>query len=257
MKLSLGGDRSTHGGLLVKLLFLLGVLLGIAAVLWVVLLPTLTASSIRSRTGFDAQIESLSVNPFTANVTLTGLVLRNPDGWPQQDFAEVRGFSAEANLFSLLMGDRYVADVVRIDLARVTLVRNQQGVLNAVAFQNGFSGSHPAGPMSPAGAKKGFLIKHLVLKFDKLVFADYSGRKPVVKEYDLMVSRDMGNVDSVTKIISPLTGSALGLVSNAMGGMFGTRPDLLRDTTGLIQDAGKKTGEKLKGLLDALDKRKP
>ena len=257
MKWLRGGDCSARGGLLVKLLFFLGVLFGLAAVLWVVLLPTLAASTIRSRTGFDARIESLSINPFTANVALTGLVLQNPDGWPQRDFAEMRGFSAEASLFSLLMGDRYVAEVVRIDLAQVTLVRNQQGVLNAVAFQNGFSGARPAGPTTTAGAKKGFLIKHLVLKFDKLVYADYTGRKPVVKEYDLMVSRDVENVDSVTKIISPLTGSTLGLVGNTLGGIFRTRPDLLGETTGLIQDAGKKTGEKLKGLLDTLDKRKP
>ncbi len=257
MKILIGGDHAARGGLLVKLLFLLGVLLGVAAILWVVLLPGIVVSTIRARTGFAARVEKLSINPFTANLALTGLVLQNPGDWPRQDFAEVREFRADVNLFSLL-SDRYVADEVRIDLAQVTLVRNQQGTLNAVAFQDGFSGAAgPSGPAKTSRVKKGFLIKHLVLKFDKLVYADYSGRKPVVKEYDLMVSRDLENVDSVTKIISPLTGSALGLVSNAVGGMFRNRPDLLQDTTGLIQDAGKKTGEKLKGLLDALDKRKP
>lgn len=250
------GHRAQQGGLLTKFLLLIGVLLGLVVVLWVLLLPTLVVSTIRARTGFAVRVEKLSINPVTAKVALTGLVLQNPETWPLPDFARVREFRADVNLFSLL-SDRYVADEVLIDVAQVTLVRNQQGVLNAVAFQDGLSGngSGPAGQQKSSGARKGFLIKHLVMKFDKLVYADYSGRKPVVKEYDLMVSRDLNNVDSVTKIISPLTGSALGLVTNAVSGMFRSRPDLLKDTAGLIQDAGKKTGEKLKGLLDSLDKK--
>ena len=67
----------------------------------------------------------------------------------------------------------------------------------------------------------------------------------------------MKDVDSVTKIVSPFTGTVLGLVTNTLGGMFKGRPDLLMELANPLQEAGKKTGERLKGLLDSLDKRRP
>jgi hypothetical protein len=131
-------------------------------------------------------------------------------------------------------------------------------VLNAVAFKEALSGPDAESPGKPASkAKQEFLIRHLVLKFDKLVYADHSGRQPRVREYNVNLTRDMRDVDSVTKIISPFTGAVLGLVSNAIGGMFKSRPDLLQELASPVQDAGRKTGEKLKGLLDSLDMKRP
>ena len=240
-----------------RLLLFLGVLGALGSILWVVLLPTVVVSSIRSRTGFAVQVDKLSVNPFTANAAIRGLVLKNPEGWPVAEFVELREFRAEVNLFSLL-GSQLIANEVVVDIAQLTLVVNQQGTMNAVAFKEGLAGKEPPGPAKATPkAKQEFLIRHLVLRFDKLVYADHSGRKPVVREYNLRLSRDMRDVDSVTKIISPLTGTALGLVSSTLSGMFKGRPDLLKELADPLQEAGKKTGEKLKGLLDSLDKRRP
>ena len=57
--------------------------------------------------------------------------------------------------------------------------------------------------------------------------------------------------------VNPFTGTVLGLVTNTIGGMFKDKPDLLKELAGPLQDAGRMTGEKLKGLLDSLDKRRP
>ena len=46
-------------------------------------------------------------------------------------------------------------------------------------------------------------------------------------------------------------------MTETLGGMFKGGLDLGKDITGVLQGAGKKTGEKLKGLLDSLDKKKP
>jgi hypothetical protein len=83
------------------------------------------------------------------------------------------------------------------------------------------------------------------------------GIGPTVKECNLSLNRDMRNVDSVPKIISRFTGVVFGLVTDTVGGMLTSNPDLLKDLTAPLQDAGRKTGEKLKGLLDSLDKRRP
>lgn len=242
---------------MVRLCFILGVLGAVAAVLWVVLLPGIVTSIIRSRTGFSVQVDRLTVNPFSGVMVIRGLNVKNPAGWPAAEFVDLREFRADVSLLSLL-GDRIIADEIVVDLPRLTLVKNQQGVLNAVAFKEALGGSGAEAKGRPGAKTNGqFLIRHLVLKFDKLVYADHSGRKPSVREYDLKVVRDLRDVDSVTKIVSPFTGAVLGVVTDTIGGMFKGRPDLLQELASPLQDAGKKTGEKLKGLLDSLDKRRP
>ena len=127
-----------------------------------------------------------------------------------------------------------------------------------MAFQQGLTGQRrePVGAKTPE-AKKEFLIRHLVLKFDKIVYADHSGRNPVVKEFNLNLNQDMRDVDSVAKLVSPFSGAALGLLTDPNNGLFKNNPELLKGMAGPLQEAGRKVGEKLKGLLDSLDKKKP
>lgn len=251
-------NRSRRGGLLVKLLLFLIMAFAVGSILWIVLLPSVVVSTIRSRTGFAVKVDKLSVNPFTANVAIKGLVVKNPDGWPAEGFVELREFRADANLFSLL-GSRFVANEIVVDVAQVTVVKNQQGTVNVMAFKESLAGKEKsaASESKKGEAKHEFLIKHLVLKFDKMVYADYSSGRPKIKDYDLKISRDMKDVDSVTKIISPFTGTVLGMITGTLSGQFPAGPDMLGDIKSSLQDAGKKTGEKLKGLLDSLDKMKP
>ncbi len=245
--------RARRGGVLVKLLLVLGMLFAFGAILWVTLLPGLVASRIHDKTGFGVKVDTLSVNPFTAEVVIKGLVLKNPDGWPVEEFVDLREFRAEANLLSLISGRLVVQEAV-IDLAQVTLVKNQQGLLNAAVFNQGLAANGTAGQSGPGGTRRQFLIKHLVLKTGKLVYVDHSRRKPVRKEYTLNLNRDLRDVDSMAKIVTPVTGSAVG---ETIGGIFVSNPDTLKDVTGALQDAGRRTGEKLKGLLDSLDKKRP
>jgi hypothetical protein len=241
---------------LVKFAFVLGMLLALGSVLWIVLLPTIAAATIRSRTGFAVQVEQLSVNPFTGDARLSGLVLKNPAGWPEAAFVDLRKFSADVELLSLL-GSKYIADEVVVDLAQLTLVRNKDGVLNALAFKAGLTGETAVQPAPGGGKSPQFLIRHLVLKFDKLVYADHSGRRPAIKEYNLNLSRDLTDVDSLTKVISPFTGAALGVMSDAFGRLFKVQPDLLQESVNALQESGKNTGETLKSIFQSLEKKKP
>ena len=65
---------------LTKLALVFGVLAVLGSILWIALLPSLVASTVRARTGFAVRVDKLSVNPFTANACMSGLVLRNPEG---------------------------------------------------------------------------------------------------------------------------------------------------------------------------------
>lgn len=241
-----------RGSLRLKLLFFLAGFFLLGALAWVVLLPSIVAATVREKTGFGVQVASLAVNPFTANLELRGLVLRNPPGWPVADFVELRRLSAEVSVLSLLT-DRWVASEIVVDVAKVTLVKNGRGELNADVFRGGLA---TAGAPS---SKRTFLIRHLVLRFDDLVDADYSGDRPAVKEYSLGIKRDLREVDSVAKIISPFAGTALGLVTKTMRGLFegSSGRDGVPGAADTLRDAGKKTGETLKGLMRSLDKKKP
>jgi len=234
---------------------LLGVLVGIGSILWVNLLPGYVASTIREKTGFVVRVAEFSANPFTGRVTIRGLVLVNPAEWDGENFVELREFRAQSSCWDLF-SDRYLADEVVLDVARINLVKNKQGVLNALAFKDGLTGK-AGGPGSKPAAPKGFLIKKLVLRFDKLTMNDHSDLLPGTRTYHLNVDTELHDVDSVAKLLSPFSGKALGLLTDTMGNLLTGSTDLLKGTAGLILEGGKKTGETLKGLLDSLDKKKP
>lgn len=245
--------------MLIKLMLALAVLLVVAAIAWTMLLPGVVAGTIRSRTGFEVKIDQLSVNPFTAKVHVGGVVLRNPAGWNEQAFVDLRTFRADAELFPLL-GGRLLADEVVVDIAQVTLVRNRDGTLNAIAFKEALFGkssdTSPA-PAEPAAKEAPFFIKRLEMKFDRLVYADHSGTRPVVREYNLGITRELRDVDSVSDLMAPFSGAALAVVTDAVGGMFHGTRQILEGAGGLLKDGGKKAGETLKGFFQQLEKKKP
>jgi len=247
------------GGVLGKLLLVMATLFVIGAIAWVLLLPRLVASQIHSQTGFNVTVDHLSVNPFTANVEIDGLVLKNPAGWPVDNFLELRQFKADGSLASFF-SSKIVANDVILDVARCTVVRDKKGEVNATLFSNALNGksSSPttdSAQRTPAKTKE-FLIKHMVLKFDTLVYADYTGATPTTREYDLKLNSELRDVDSVAKIVKPITSASIGVLADALSGALNGRTSLLKDATGAIEDAGKNAGKKLKGLLDSLDKKK-
>jgi uncharacterized protein involved in outer membrane biogenesis len=233
---------------------LLGVLafVGALTVAWVVLLPSLVVSTIRSKTGFVARVESLRVNPFTARVHVRGLVVENPADWPEKSFLELRELHADAELLPLLRG-HLVADDVTIDLPRLTLVRDRQGAMNALVLKERLIG--PAAPKSPepagsASPAPGFLIRKLTLRCGELAYVDHSGRKPVSRRYALNLSQELRDVDSVADLAVPFKGAAFGLVSDLAAGLTGDPAKLVQDAGALWKDTQQKAGEALKGLLE-------
>ena len=245
------------GGMLAKLLLLLVILFGIGAVAWILFIPRLVVSQIHSKTGFNVTVDHLWINPFTANVSVKGMVLKNPEGWPVADFVNLREFRIDANLLSLFSA-RIVANEAVLDVAKCTLVKNQKGTFNAKAFADALNRPGPSTSEAKSkGKPKEFLIKHLLLKFDTLVYVDNSGTNATTREYNLNLNQDLQNVDSIAKIVAPISTASIGVLSDALSGAINGRTDLLKDAAGAIQGAGKKTGEKLKGLLDSLDKKRP
>ena len=219
-----------------------------------ILLPFAVTRLVQERTGFGIEIQSLYANPFTANLEVRGLVITNPPAFPRKDFVEVREFRADAQLFSLF-SQRPVIDRRRRrsgeHLARQGSARpDQRG-----GVPGGAGRTVPRSAPPPAEAEPGreFLIKRLQVRLDRLVIADYSRGRPDVREFDLNFSHTYENVTSAKQLAAPVA-DIFAPVAGAIGGILPETGAALRAAGGRVKETGRKTGEAVKGFLEALEK---
>ncbi len=250
------------------------VLSAVLVLAWMLFLPSLVERLVEQRTGFEMQVESLSVNPFSGRMRLRGLLLKNPEGYREKEFVQVREIFVDAELFSLL-SDRLVVDEAVVDVAKVVLVKDKNGKSNFSLLEDriagrsgGEKGGAPsassaelkAGSGSTAPPKQTFLIRQLRVRFDKLVTVDESGSKPTVRELSLNFNQGYQNVTSPLQIALPIADkvSALGGALGDFGGKLGIQAMSSAKKAGeIIKETGIKTGEAIKGFFKSLtDKKK-
>ncbi len=245
------------GSAVLKLVVALAILFACGAVAWMVFLPQLVARFVRGRTGFDVQIQSLYCNPFTADLAVRGLVIANPPTFPRTEFVSVREFKIDARCSSFF-GRRWEVNDATLDVAQVAIVRDREGRVNARLFQQGLAGS--AGNPSAGAARKteaktqrGFLIRHLTVRIDRMLVADYSVSKPETREYTVNFTHTYENVTSASQVATPLAG-ALGNLAGVLAGALPESGGFLHEVGDSLGQAGRKTGEAVKGFFESLEK---
>ena len=246
------------GGIWFRLLLFVAFLAAGLVLAWMILLPPALTRFVRGRTGFTMEIQTLYVNPFAGRLELRGLAVTNPPAFPNPAFTEVRAVRVDWQVSSLF-SQRLVVDDAVIDVAGITLVRDQHGAVNAALFQERLVGAaSPArAPTGAPGEAKGreqeFLIKRLQVRCDRLVIADYSGRQPAVRELALNFNHTYENVTSAQQLAA-LLGELLVPGAGTVGSLgpeAGTAP---RGAGSSLKETGRKTGEPVKGFFDALEK---
>jgi hypothetical protein len=249
-----------------KACLILGGLFALAALAWMVFLPSVVERELRSATGFDVRVAILAANPFTGRVVARGLLAHKPPEYPVPDFVDLRELRVEASIFSWVFTDRIVFDEIYADAAKLELVRQHNGRSNAGDFIAAFSRSRDNGPGAAAALPSKptqYLIRRLRIRLDQLVIADYSGAKPDETTYKLNIDHTFSNVSKARQLLVPEVVRSLdsfGLHHDAaklLPGDFGLAlADALGGAArvgGKLRDAGQKTGEYLKGLLDKLE----
>ena len=263
------GTRSfsgEQGGIGFKLIVALAVMFAALALAWMLFLPVVLTSQLRQRTGFEATVQSLSINPFTGTVRLRGLVVTNPPTFPVRDFIEIREFQSDLEVFSLL-SNQIVFKSVMLDVPSVTLVKREGGS-NAEAIQRHLAEADEGKPAPPsAQPPRRFLVRHLTVKLERVVIADYTGRTPVNHEYHLGLNQSYTNVTGVKQLLAPAALQSLAPVAAVLGDLLpGNVGNMLNEAakdaakggTSLLKSLGHKVGEKAKGYFDALEEsRKP
>jgi hypothetical protein len=245
---------------------LLAGLLAVTALAWMLFLRTVVQHELRVITGFDFRVDVLAVNPFTGNILVRGLSASNPAAYPSPGFATVREIRARVNLFSWACSDTVVIDELDLDSESIQIVRVSAVKSNAGDFMAAFGAPTSAGQAAPTPTRhKKYVVKAMHIRLDKLVIADYTGRKPDVVTYELNINHDYTNVTDTHSLLTPdvvKSLHALALrhdVSELLPGEFGT---LLAVGVGgvaavesTVVGATKKTGEAVKGLFDKLEQK--
>jgi hypothetical protein len=267
--------RNRRGNLLTKLFVFACALAATFALMWMLLLPSIVTGLIKKRTGFDATVQRLYVNPFTASVYVSQLKINNPDTFAQNDFVSVNEFKTAVEPGSVF-SDRVVVKDAVFDVAFVAVVKNAQGQTNIDAFKAGVQaasqeGKSPDQKTQPAPAPgekkppKQFLIRHLVVKLDKIILADYSGSAPKVHEIPVHINRTFTDVTDLKQISMPLladlSAAGAGRLANNIIGLVIPAPILeqlgvvTKDTGGILQGTGQKTKDLFNGLFDSLEEK--
>jgi len=131
-----------RGGCLLRLMVLLVIVGAMLSLAWMALLPVAFVHLLKERTGFDAEVASLSANPFIGRVTLRGLVVTNPSTFTDPDFLQLRSFEAEVSMRTLF-NKKLEIDTLTLDVRQLTLVKRTNGPTNLDAFRVGLAPREP------------------------------------------------------------------------------------------------------------------
>lgn len=241
-----------------KLLVFCAVLFSLLALAWMLLLPTLATKWVRERTGFDANVQSLMVNPFTGRIVARGLAVNNPPTFPRAEFLLVREFEADAELFTLFT-DRPVFNHIKLDIALVALVKRADGRTNAEVFRGYLAPAKPGAGKDTT--KRPLQIRRLEVRFDRLLVADYTRREPVISEYPLKLDRTFDNVTDTRQLMLPASLDQLFALGGAVGGLLPQElaeavDRALRAGSDVMRELGRRNPSVFGGFTDTLEESK-
>jgi len=159
-----------------------------------------------------------------------------------------------------------VLNLVKIDIGLVALVKRPDGQTNTEVFR-GYLASNEKEPVpiprsrQPEPSGKEFLIRKLEVRFDRLLVADNTGKRPVMKEYQLNIDRTFEDVTDGDQLLLPgsldqvfeLGGAVGSLLPNDVGRIL---DETLRSGTDLLKKVTDSEVNPFKGFSDTLEESK-
>lgn len=192
-------------------------------------LPTVIDQQISSRTDFSAHVEASKSKLWDGRLVLKDFSINNPAGYSTSDFVLFNELVGDVDLDSV-RSDTLVVDEVVVDLARVTWVRDAEGVPNAMRFVDKLKaslGDEDAKPASEPQAEpetskpeKKLLIRKLTVRVGKAIVVRDENEPRV---YDLNYDRTFTDVTDPQVVAKSIATDLAGLGLNVF-------KDVLLDT---------------------------
>jgi len=250
-------DWRQRGGIVFRLLIWLTVFFAFVALAWMMFLPVVLTTRIRTRTGFDATVGRVVVNPFSGRIEVQGLVIENPPTFPVRDFVRLREFRAKVDPWSTLSG-RPVIDAMTVNVESITVVKREDGASNAEAFGRHLSSDRPDPRPPSVRGPRPFLVRHLAVHIDRVIAIDRNRRKPTQRDFEVKFDQNYTNVSDPKQLFGPSAMESLAplgeLMAQLMPGDLGAVfSDGAKKEGGLFREAGRKTEAQAKRLFDALE----
>ena len=195
-------------------------------------------------TGLKVTIEDLNLNILRSSLHLSGVTLYSPAGFKNGNLGKAKEIFVNYDVLGLIEG-RLHLPLVKIDIAEINIIRNEEGKSNVSAFKRGKSQQgYPKrvttnlSNQEKAKIKKcpRFLIDRLELTIAKATFIDYRAGvgEPAIIIFTVKGPYVFKDVSDLGEVVGSV--SAKGGFRRILENLLGVIPqDILKTTTDAIK----------------------
>jgi len=232
------------------IVILLAAVIGILLIGKNIIVKIAVERGVRAATGLSLKIKKLDLGIIATRVGIKEMKIFNPKGFDDEIMCYVPEIFVDYNLGAMIKGKVLLEDV-RLNLDRLTIVKNKQGQTNLDALKAKKARANPPQQRENDGKKARekkvpkIQINHLVLKIGTVIYKDYSkGEKPVVKEYHINISEEINDIMDVKALLGIIV--ARTLAKTALTSLADFNKDVVKDAVGAskqVVDILKSTAE--------------
>lgn len=174
--------------------------------------------------GARLEIDHFSLSLLRQDISIKGLKLYNPPGFPDEVLLDVPEVSVNCNPWGIFRGRLQMSRVV-INVREMVLIKDADKKLNVDALKIAHSPKEDS-PEPSAEKKKTkpprFFIREMRLNVERVVVKDFSkGETPVIQVYDVpLKDKVFRDVDSFGKLITVLIVQAMGPTAIKNAGIY-------------------------------------
>lgn len=159
-------------------------------------------------TGLELSIQSIKIGLLSTLIDITGIIIDNPEGYPDKIMAELPVIYVDYNLGALIKG-KVVLPELRLHLKEFNIIKNSDGKLNISSIRVVKEQKEKVPEKEKAKAPP-IDIGSFHLKIGRVVYKDYSrGTPPTVKEFNLNLDETYRNITDLKALVNIIIVTAL------------------------------------------------
>jgi len=202
---------------LLKILVIIAVIFAGVIFLKNQIIKNVMTSVVSSVVGAPLKIKEFSLGLLSQKVSIKGLKLLNPQGFPEGTLIDIEEITVAYDLPALMKKQLHLPLIV-VDLNEMVLIKNKQGQLNVDALKVSTSKDYKEKQTEVKKKKEEksemmpLHIELLKLNIGKVVYKDFSaGDQPVVKVYDVgFKDKEFKDIRSIEEFATTIMVTAMG-----------------------------------------------